>query len=678
MPKFAGRSNAACNYCHRQKVKCSGEQPCQRCRQRQRHCTYSTRGDRTVAVSEKHLEHLKTTLSDLTNAIRVTGNSTLAPTTPGSATPRATQVEQAPPAPAPAPATQAQAEPESEEAVAPLVEDSTAESFIRKLKEVLYNVDGGPANALVTLATAFPTTSSPYSSSCGEGSGASQRRHANMRFDTIHSKLSFKLPPYQYAVQLISQAEQSFGDYHTFLRRSFWKRLHATYKNLSSQAKDRNWLCRLSFVLALAEANNHNNQSLTITLDESGLLMMKVSYEDPTVDDVEALNLASHCSFILNRRKAAYAYAGQSVRLAHSIGLDQPAPASLSNLEREHRMRVWWTAFCVDRATSTELCLHPAYVGMDDDLDYPDSSGLSVEDLEEFFDPDLLTAQIKLLQIKGHVITVVSQLKSRHVYQRHDLLHQCLQRLEQCRNDMPATLSPLLEFDFQARLNTENRVPFSLSLRYHQCYVLLLRPLLLHQLASMLRGDMSIYFKEEVRTTNSICLQAARTNAKTMLHLAASHMLVEYGYWDSVHLFSSLTVMCLAKIMARGLPGPFVWQGSEWDEDVALYDQAREVLVNMIQCGNISSRYHLEMLTEIESIGDTMLQPGNNSGSTLDGALRSLPVAQVGNVEDSNEGLFRAGDVRLGRELGFDDWAELLEQPVLDFTSFDIYSTSLG
>ncbi|KAM5355035.1 hypothetical protein ACJ41O_001681 [Fusarium nematophilum] len=566
MPKFAGRSNAACNYCHRQKVKCSGEQPCQRCRQRQRHCTYSTRGDRTVAVSEKHLEHLKTTLSDLTNAIRVTGNSTLAPTTPGSATPRATQVEQAPPAPAPAPATQAQAEPESEEAVAPLVEDSTAESFIRKLKE-------------------------------------GKRDNSDEIFHT--------LPP----------GTEYF---------------------------------------------------------EQGLLMMKVSYEDPTVDDVEALNLASHCSFILNRRKAAYAYAGQSVRLAHSIGLDQPAPASLSNLEREHRMRVWWTAFCVDRATSTELCLHPAYVGMDDDLDYPDSSGLSVEDLEEFFDPDLLTAQIKLLQIKGHVITVVSQLKSRHVYQRHDLLHQCLQRLEQCRNDMPATLSPLLEFDFQARLNTENRVPFSLSLRYHQCYVLLLRPLLLHQLASMLRGDMSIYFKEEVRTTNSICLQAARTNAKTMLHLAASHMLVEYGYWDSVHLFSSLTVMCLAKIMARGLPGPFVWQGSEWDEDVALYDQAREVLVNMIQCGNISSRYHLEMLTEIESIGDTMLQPGNNSGSTLDGALRSLPVAQVGNVEDSNEGLFRAGDVRLGRELGFDDWAELLEQPVLDFTSFDIYSTSLG
>lgn len=73
--------------------------------------------------------------------------------------------------------------------------------------------------------------------------------------------------------------------------------------------------------MALAEANNHHNQSLTINLEgsgeipprqgqaddsdelfhtlppgteyfEQGLLMLKVPYEDPTVEDVEALNLA--------------------------------------------------------------------------------------------------------------------------------------------------------------------------------------------------------------------------------------------------------------------------------------------------------------------------------------------------------------------------------------------------
>lgn len=354
MPKFTGRSNAACSYCHRQKVKCSGgasiflhrlvsagllnlraEQPCQRCRHRQRQCIYRTRGDRTIAVSEEYLDQLNATLNDLTNAVRVTGSSPLTPLL-GPAVPRIAAAEPEPPGSA---TTQTQTEPEGEDAVAPLVEDSTAESFVRKLKEVLQNVGGGSDNALMTLAVAFPAAFSPSSSSC-EGSTTSQRHHANMRFDTLRrfsslkpnnstvadmmtkdSNLSFKLPPYRYAVQLISQAEKGFGDYHTFLRRSFWKRLHATYKNLSSQVKDRNWLCRLSFILALAEANNHDNQSLTISLDgnggvpsshsgndnsddifhtlppgteyfEQGLLMLKVPYEDPTVDDVEALNLA--------------------------------------------------------------------------------------------------------------------------------------------------------------------------------------------------------------------------------------------------------------------------------------------------------------------------------------------------------------------------------------------------
>lgn len=107
---------------------------------------------------------------------------------------------------------------------------------------------------------------------------------------------------------------------------------------------------------------------------------------------------------------------------------------------------------------------------MIDDLDYPDSSSLSQEDLEEFFDPDLLTAQIKLLQIKSEVINVVSQLKSKHIYQPYDLLDQCLKRLTQCRDDMPAYLASTFEFNSRAPLNAtaENRVPFSLALRYNQ------------------------------------------------------------------------------------------------------------------------------------------------------------------------------------------------------------------
>lgn len=120
---------------------------------------------------------------------------------------------------------------------------------------------------------------------------------------------------------LLDRAEEEFGDYHTFLRRTFLNRFNSTYDRDPSHLGDRTWLCRLSFVLALAEANTTTRRPIQLTPDggaielsthetscpydrqiqaldsavqlfEQGLKLLKVAYEDPTVDDVEALNLA--------------------------------------------------------------------------------------------------------------------------------------------------------------------------------------------------------------------------------------------------------------------------------------------------------------------------------------------------------------------------------------------------
>lgn len=165
---------------------------------------------------------------------------------------------------------------------------------------------------------------------------------------------------------------------------------------------------------------------------------------------------------------SAYAYAGQSIRLAHGLGLDHPAPASLSNLEREHRKRVWWTAFCVDRMISTELALHPAYTGLGLELDYPDSSSLTAEEKEEFFDPVLLTALIKLCEIKGDVVNTVGRLKQNDIPEPYQVLRQCLQGLDRCGRELPDRV-----FSGGDSL-PESRICSSLALRYHQvCYYIL-------------------------------------------------------------------------------------------------------------------------------------------------------------------------------------------------------------
>ena len=132
------------------------------------------------------------------------------------------------------------------------------------------------------------------------------------------SRESLSLPPYEYATQLVARAEQEFGDCHTFLRKSFLRRFHATYRGQKSETYDRKWLCRLFFVLALAECTTTTKQPIQLTSDravapatqmegfapsenmlssgvelfEHGLSLLNTSYEEPTVDDVEALNLA--------------------------------------------------------------------------------------------------------------------------------------------------------------------------------------------------------------------------------------------------------------------------------------------------------------------------------------------------------------------------------------------------
>lgn len=136
-----------------------------------------------------------------------------------------------------------------------------------------------------------------------------------------------KLPPYPYTIHLFDTFCNSFEEYQWFLRRSFRERLDDTYNNPSAHSHDRNWLCKVSVLLALAEsltssyesASASHNRELDNTngnsifdqqgwttrqgrlslsgsppgadLFDQGLLLLKVSYEEPCIDQIEALNL---------------------------------------------------------------------------------------------------------------------------------------------------------------------------------------------------------------------------------------------------------------------------------------------------------------------------------------------------------------------------------------------------
>ena len=127
-------------------------------------------------------------------------------------------------------------------------------------------------------------------------------------------RMVIKLPPANLAMKLLDIFEEIFCDYHWFLRRDFRSRLALLYSDPTAQSRDRNWLCRASVVFALATtflygptnsgdievgwkselaATGDDNAALPPGSDmfEQGVLLLKITLEEPTTEDIEALNL---------------------------------------------------------------------------------------------------------------------------------------------------------------------------------------------------------------------------------------------------------------------------------------------------------------------------------------------------------------------------------------------------
>ena len=95
-------------------------------------------------------------------------------------------------------------------------------------------------------------------------------------------------------------------------------------------------------------------------------------------------------------------YAGISARMCNMLQLHETsASLDCTPVERENRKRVWWSTFCIDRMASTQMGVLPTLQIGQGDLCYPSSEGLSRDDLDEFSDPDYLTARVQLTIIQA-------------------------------------------------------------------------------------------------------------------------------------------------------------------------------------------------------------------------------------------------------------------------------------
>ena len=142
----------------------SADQPCQRCSSRQLECLYVTK-EKAGLVPEFYLRRIDSTLNELKDMIRMDRSHTSSSRGSGEASVETSDARN-----------------ERNRTISvgdtdSLVEDSTAESFIRKLKEVLQTSNhGSPASSSVLSDSQRSIGSDPV-----------QRRYTVMRFDTLRT-----------------------------------------------------------------------------------------------------------------------------------------------------------------------------------------------------------------------------------------------------------------------------------------------------------------------------------------------------------------------------------------------------------------------------------------------------------------------------------------------------------
>jgi hypothetical protein len=270
-------------------------------------------------------------------------------------------------------------------------------------------------------------------------------------------------------------------------------------------------------------------------------------HEQGSVLFVEALALVGLFMQNLNRRDASSLYIGSALRMAITLGLHQePTLAGIDGEANEHRRRVWWSVYSLDRIHSAKSG-NPITI-QDEDIGVELPSRLSSE--PEFCPAVVLRHYTKLSQINGQIMTNIYRRKPKSGSSLMAAVRSIVLALSQWQQELPDTL----RFE-PTKLNT-SRESVSTLLYYSQCIHMTARPLLFHVVQARLKGGLtdkeSDWRQGLTQTTINViemCVHAAKDTINMMMIAAQKNLVATYGYMDSDYAYSAaivLVMVCVA------------------------------------------------------------------------------------------------------------------------------------
>lgn len=312
-------------------------------------------------------------------------------------------------------------------------------------------------------------------------------------------------------------------------------------------------------------------------------------HEDGSILFVETLALVGYFMQNLNRRDAAFLYVGMALRMAITLGLHQESSnANLDPAAQEHRRRVWWSVYSLDRIqcvkSGNPITIHDEDIGVAFPSKLPD-------------EPDYCAAIVlkhytKLSQICGEIIVSIYRRAPKSGSELMAAAKKIILSLSQWQRELPEQL----RFD-PARLSI-SRESVSTLLHYSQCINMTARPLLFHVVQKRLKAslvDKERDWKEGLTQTTvkviEMCVAAAQDTINMMTIAAQKNLVATYGYMDSEHAFSAAIVLVMVCV---AFPTN--------QQNTKSMNAALELLRSMSQRGNSHMAARFELLDRLRAM----------------------------------------------------------------------------
>lgn len=399
----------------------------------------------------------------------------------------------------------------------------------------------------------------------------------------------------------------------------------------------------------------------------AALDLLPEAHEEGSILAVETLAYVGYFMQNMNRRDAAFLYIGMALRMAISLGLHQEATSlDLDNTTREHRRRVWWSIYSLDRIVTVKSG-NPLTI-QDEDIGVAMPMRLPSE--PEYCPAVVLRHYTQLSRILGEMTSCVYRNPKK----------SGIRLMESVRNIMVSlskwyqTLPPGLRFD-PAKLSI-SRESVSTFLHYYQCINMTARPLLFHVVQQRLKSNAAgtaVDWKSGLSQTTvgviEMCISAAEDTVHMMTLSAQLDLVATYGYMDSEHAFSAAIVLVMVS-------GAFPDRAGT----TQAMNAGLELLKSMAQRGNGNMAGRYELLAHLKSIllppSDHAISPAESSGTlpsftamggagySQSPAWNGTPISLEPNAGCVNAGLANVPAVVAGSAT-----------PLLEHTAFPSYFT---